>query len=222
MGDWSWTLGKHNEPAKQAEIVAGRRPPPSGRLPGRGVVAAVGGAPGAAVGPGAGCAVRRGLLRPAPARGGPGLAAGPVRLRRPSSATSPRGRTGSPDRSRNGRAMGGRPGQGQVGAGHLDPEKGATDVASRTAAAVGEAPRSLRHFNALCRTPGQAQDRLLRQILEANADTEFGRRHGFGAIATFRDYQERVQQLAGREIACDKATGRNHDPVWSFGGLLQL
>jgi hypothetical protein len=55
-----------------------------------------------------------------------------------------------------------------------------------------KAPRSLRHFNALCRTPAQAQDRLLRQILEANADTEFGRHHGFGSIATFRDFQERV------------------------------
>jgi GH3 auxin-responsive promoter len=55
-----------------------------------------------------------------------------------------------------------------------------------------KAPRSLRHFNALCRTPTQAQDRLLRQILETNAETEFGRRHGFGGIATFRDFQERV------------------------------
>jgi hypothetical protein len=55
-----------------------------------------------------------------------------------------------------------------------------------------KAPRSLRHFNALCRTPVQAQERLLRQILETNADTEFGRRHGFGGITTFRDFQERV------------------------------
>jgi GH3 auxin-responsive promoter len=37
-----------------------------------------------------------------------------------------------------------------------------------------KAPRSLRHFNALCRTPAQAQERLLRQILETNADTEYG------------------------------------------------
>jgi hypothetical protein len=55
-----------------------------------------------------------------------------------------------------------------------------------------KAPRSLRHFNALCRTPMQAQDRLLRQILQANAETEFGRRHGFGGITTFRDFQERI------------------------------
>jgi hypothetical protein len=55
-----------------------------------------------------------------------------------------------------------------------------------------KAPRSLRHFNALCRTPVQAQDRLLRQILETNADTEFGRHHGFGGITSFRQFQERV------------------------------
>jgi GH3 auxin-responsive promoter len=55
-----------------------------------------------------------------------------------------------------------------------------------------KAPRSLRHFNALCRTPVQAQDDLLRQILETNADTEFGRRHGFGAIRSFGAFQERV------------------------------
>jgi hypothetical protein len=55
-----------------------------------------------------------------------------------------------------------------------------------------KAPRSLRHFNALCRIPGQAQDRLLRQILETNADTEFGRHHGFGGITSFRQFQERV------------------------------
>jgi GH3 auxin-responsive promoter len=55
-----------------------------------------------------------------------------------------------------------------------------------------KAPRSLRHFNALCRTPVQAQDRLLRQILEANADTEFGRHHGFAGITSFGEFQERV------------------------------
>jgi hypothetical protein len=55
-----------------------------------------------------------------------------------------------------------------------------------------KAPRSLRHFNALCRTPVQAQDGLLRQILETNADTEFGRRHGFGDVTSFGQFQERV------------------------------
>jgi hypothetical protein len=55
-----------------------------------------------------------------------------------------------------------------------------------------KAPRSLRHFNVLCRTPAQAQDCLLREILRTNADTEFGRRHGFGGITTFEEFQARV------------------------------
>src|SRR5215211_7634385 len=55
-----------------------------------------------------------------------------------------------------------------------------------------KAPRSLKHFNALCRTPVQAQERLLRQILETNADTEFGRHHGFGGITSFQQFQEQV------------------------------
>jgi hypothetical protein len=55
-----------------------------------------------------------------------------------------------------------------------------------------KAPRSLRHFNALCRTPGQAQERLLREILGRNADTEFGRRHGFAGITTMPEFQKRV------------------------------
>jgi hypothetical protein len=55
-----------------------------------------------------------------------------------------------------------------------------------------KAPRSLRHFNALCGTPVQAQDRLLRQILETNAGTEFGRRHGFGGITSFQQFQGHV------------------------------
>jgi hypothetical protein len=55
-----------------------------------------------------------------------------------------------------------------------------------------KAPRSLRHFHALCGTPVQAQDHLLRQILETNASTEFGRHHGFGGITTFQQFQEQV------------------------------
>jgi hypothetical protein len=63
-----------------------------------------------------------------------------------------------------------------------------------------KAPRSLRHFNALCRTPVQAQDRLLRQILETNAETEFGRRHGFGDITSFQQFQERVPIAAYEDL----------------------
>jgi GH3 auxin-responsive promoter len=63
-----------------------------------------------------------------------------------------------------------------------------------------KAPRSLRHFRALCRTPVQAQERLLRQILETNADTEFGRRHGFDGITSFRQFQEQVPISAYEDL----------------------
>src|SRR5215218_10963504 len=63
-----------------------------------------------------------------------------------------------------------------------------------------KAPRSLRHFNALCRTPGQAQQRLLRQILGRNAGTEFGRRHGFGSITTLPEFQARVPIAAYEDL----------------------
>src|SRR5215207_4129712 len=63
-----------------------------------------------------------------------------------------------------------------------------------------KAPRSLRHFNALCRTPIQAQEDLLRQILETNAGTEFGRRHGFGDVTSFQQFQERVPISAYEDL----------------------
>ena len=38
----------------------------------------------------------------------------------------------------------------------------------------------------------EEQARLLRRMLQANADTEFGRRYGFSSIRSVRDYQDRV------------------------------
>ena len=40
--------------------------------------------------------------------------------------------------------------------------------------------------------PRPAQEDLLDGYLRANAETEFGRRHGFGSIRSVRDYQDRV------------------------------
>ncbi|HEV8652158.1 MAG TPA: GH3 auxin-responsive promoter family protein [Actinomycetes bacterium] len=54
------------------------------------------------------------------------------------------------------------------------------------------APRTVKRFTTVCRTPSESQHRLLREILRTNADTEFGRRHGFGGITTFEEFQERV------------------------------
>jgi hypothetical protein len=50
----------------------------------------------------------------------------------------------------------------------------------------------VKRFTTVCRTPSESQHRLLREILRTNADTEFGRRHGFGGITTFEEFQERV------------------------------
>jgi GH3 auxin-responsive promoter len=55
-----------------------------------------------------------------------------------------------------------------------------------------KAPRAVRRFTTVSRAPGQAQERLPREILRANADSEFGRRHGFAGITTFRQFQQRV------------------------------
>jgi hypothetical protein len=55
-----------------------------------------------------------------------------------------------------------------------------------------KAPRAVRRFATICDDPARAQDRLLREILGANADTEFGRRHGFAGVSTFGEFQQRV------------------------------
>jgi GH3 auxin-responsive promoter len=55
-----------------------------------------------------------------------------------------------------------------------------------------KATRAVRRFTTVSRAPGQAQDRLLREILRRNADTEFGRRYGFAGITTLAEFQERV------------------------------
>jgi hypothetical protein len=49
-----------------------------------------------------------------------------------------------------------------------------------------------RRFTALSRDPTESQHRLLRRILRDNADTEFGRRHGFEGIRSFKEFQSRL------------------------------
>ena len=51
---------------------------------------------------------------------------------------------------------------------------------------------ALKRFGAACTAPAESQDRLLREILSTNADTEFGRRHGLGRITSFEEFQRRV------------------------------
>jgi len=51
---------------------------------------------------------------------------------------------------------------------------------------------AVKRFTALCDSPTESQDRLLREIVQTNADTEFGRRHGFGGITSFAEFRGRV------------------------------
>jgi GH3 auxin-responsive promoter len=49
-----------------------------------------------------------------------------------------------------------------------------------------------RRFTHQCQSPADTQQALLSSILRENADTAFGKRHGFADITTFRQYQQRV------------------------------
>jgi GH3 auxin-responsive promoter len=53
-------------------------------------------------------------------------------------------------------------------------------------------PYERKQFYATCRSPQDAQRRLLLRVIRENADTEFGRRHGFGRISAYSDFQQAV------------------------------
>lgn len=50
-----------------------------------------------------------------------------------------------------------------------------------------------RSFDRATRDPDAVQHRLLQRILNANADTTFGREHGFSSISSFEEYRDAVQ-----------------------------
>ncbi len=50
-----------------------------------------------------------------------------------------------------------------------------------------------RSFNRATQDPDATQLRLLRQILKANAETAFGREHGFASIGGFEEFRDSVQ-----------------------------
>src|SRR6266581_3313834 len=54
------------------------------------------------------------------------------------------------------------------------------------------APRTVRRFTARCQDPAATQAGLLREILATNADTAYGRRHGFAGIGDLRQFQAKV------------------------------
>jgi hypothetical protein len=53
-------------------------------------------------------------------------------------------------------------------------------------------PYERKRFYATCRDPQDAQRGLLLRVVRENADTEFGRRHGFGRISALADFQHSV------------------------------
>jgi GH3 auxin-responsive promoter len=63
-----------------------------------------------------------------------------------------------------------------------------------------KAPLTVKRFTNVCRSPGTAQDDLLREIVRTNADTEFGRRHGFAEITSFKGFQQRVPIAAYEDL----------------------
>jgi hypothetical protein len=65
---------------------------------------------------------------------------------------------------------------------------------SRLGAALlsATAPRAIGQFRQTCRHPGDVQRARLLDIVAANADTAFGRVHGFDRVSSFAEYQSRV------------------------------
>jgi hypothetical protein len=61
-------------------------------------------------------------------------------------------------------------------------------------------PYERKRFYATCRNPQDAQRRLLLRVVRQNADTEFGRRHGFGRISALADFQHWVPVSAYEDL----------------------
>src|SRR4051812_37528028 len=59
---------------------------------------------------------------------------------------------------------------------------------------------STRRFQGALQRPGPTQERLLSNLLRANAECEYGRRHGFAQIGSVREFQERVPVVRYEDI----------------------
>ncbi|MGD9015762.1 MAG: GH3 auxin-responsive promoter family protein [Desulfobacterales bacterium] len=62
---------------------------------------------------------------------------------------------------------------------------------------------SAARFETASRDPEGVQERKLLEILSKNADTEYGRRYGFGGIRSFEDYRKRVPIITYEDIKTD-------------------
>ena len=61
-------------------------------------------------------------------------------------------------------------------------------------------PLTVSQFEAQCRDPRRAQEKLLRHILEKNQHTAFGTKHGFARIRTMKAFQRRVPLCTYEEL----------------------
>jgi GH3 auxin-responsive promoter len=74
-------------------------------------------------------------------------------------------------------------------------------------------PPTIARFNARCRHPMAEQEKLLRTLLRENADTAFGRRHGFASIETFSRFQKQVPISEYDDIAPYVDASRHGQPA---------
>ena len=63
--------------------------------------------------------------------------------------------------------------------------------------------RAARRFDAAARRAAATQRSLLTSLMDRNADTEYGRRYGFGSIKTVEDYRRAVPVITYEDIAAD-------------------
>ena len=65
-------------------------------------------------------------------------------------------------------------------------------IAAIDSVLVGKGLKTLGDMERCSRDPGKANEELLMRILRENADTEYGRKYGFGEIRSVEEYRQRV------------------------------
>ena len=61
--------------------------------------------------------------------------------------------------------------------------------------------RAAGRFDAAADDPVATQNALLRDLVRRNGGTDYGRRHGFGSVRSFADYQRQVPIVTYNDIA---------------------
>jgi hypothetical protein len=74
------------------------------------------------------------------------------------------------------------------------------------------APRATRHFRGTCRHPADTQQARLLDIVSANADTAFGRVHGFDRVGSLAEFQSRVPISSYEELQPFIAAAMDGEP----------